>query len=88
MKLEQEVLVKNYLGLHARPAALIVKLLENAQSEVYFTCNNQTVNAKSMMDILLLAAKKNAKIHISVAGDDAQPVIRQLVQAFDDGFGE
>ncbi|MDF2577276.1 MAG: ptsH3 [Chlamydiales bacterium] len=84
----REVKVKNSLGLHTRPATMIVKLLQKASSSVFFTHGKTTINAKSIMSILILAARKNSKIKITVEGDDAEDVMECLVEAFDTQFGE
>ncbi len=88
MKLVQKVQVKNRLGLHTRPATMIVKLLQHVKSSVQFTCRKETVNAKSILSILMLAAKRNSRITITVEGEDAEVVMDQLVNAFDTQFGE
>ncbi len=88
MKLTCKVKVKNSLGLHTRPAAAIVKLLQPRKSSVYFVCKNERINARSIMSILILAAKKNTQIEIVVEGEDAELTMSQLVQAFDQEFGE
>ncbi|MFI5342954.1 MAG: HPr family phosphocarrier protein [Chlamydiales bacterium] len=88
MKLISQVKVKNRLGLHMRPAAAIVKLLQNCKCDVFFTYKDDTINAKSIISILMLAAKKNTKITISVEGEDASPTMEKLVQAFENQFGE
>lgn len=84
----QKVRVKNELGLHTRPATLIVKLLQEAKSEVFFTYKKETINAKSILSILILAAPKNARITIHVRGEDARSTMERLVESFEDGFGE
>jgi phosphocarrier protein len=88
MKVVRKVKVKNQLGLHTRPAAAIVKLLQNCQSEVWFTYRKETVNAKSMLGILMLAARKNSSITVAVDGEDAEETMDSLVNAFDEQFGE
>ncbi len=88
MKIVRKVKVKNPLGLHTRPAATIVKLLQPRKSSVYFTYKNETINARSIMSILMLAAKKNAQIEISVEGEDAEQTMHHLVMAFEQEFGE
>jgi len=88
VKLVKKVKVKNNLGLHIRPAAAIVKLLQNTKSKVLFTYKKDTVNAKSIMSILMLAAKKNASITISIDGEDAEEVMKILTSGFEKGFGE
>lgn len=88
MKLVCKVKVKNILGLHTRPAAAIVKLLQLQKSDVSFTYRDETINARSIMSILMLAAKKNAQITITVEGSDAEATMQRLVAAFDREFGE
>ncbi len=88
MKLQEKVQVKNRLGLHTRPATMIVKLLQHCKSHVEFTCRKETVNAKSILSILMLAAKRNSRITITIDGEDAKEVMEQLVTAFDTKFGE
>lgn len=87
-KLTTTVVVKNNLGLHTRPATSIVKLLQNFSSHVLFKHNENEINAKSILSILLLAAKKNSKIRIEVEGDDAEEALEKLVNAFDNEFEE
>lgn len=88
MKLVRKIKVKNSLGLHTRPAASIVKLLQPRKSSVFFTHKNETINARSIMSILMLAAKKNAVIEITVEGEDAELTMQHLLSAFDLEFGE
>lgn len=88
MKIVRKVKVKNTLGLHTRPAASIVKLLQQSKSSVFFTHKNDTINARSIMSILMLAAKKNAIIEITVDGEDAELTMQHLMAAFDMEFGE
>jgi phosphocarrier protein HPr len=87
-KLICNVKVKNRLGLHTRPATTIVKLLQNCKSDVYFTHKQETINAKSILSILMLAARKNSKITILVEGEDANDTMEKLTEAFDNQFGE
>jgi len=82
------VRVKNDLGLHTRPATMILKLLQECKSAVYFTHKRETVDAQSILNILMLAVPKNAFITITVEGDDADMTMDRLVEAFDNQFGE
>ena len=88
MKLSRKLRVKNALGLHARPATVIVKLLQGTSSQVWFTYRKETINARSIMSILMLAAAKNSLITVAVDGDDAQETMQKIVEAFDGHFGE
>ena len=87
-KIKKSVKVKNKLGLHVRPASSIVKLLQESHSKVTLTYKGESVNAHSIMSIMMLAAPKNACLTISAEGDDADETIKKLEKAFDKEFGE
>lgn len=87
-RLTCSVQVKNSMGLHTRPATTIVKLLQGCKSDVTFTYKKDTINAKSILSILMLAARKNAKINIVVDGDDAKETMDKLIDGFNTHFGE
>lgn len=87
MKIVRKIKVKNSLGLHTRPAAAIVKLLQPRKSSVHFTHKNETINARSIMSILMLAAK-NSVIEITIEGEDAELTMQHLLAAFEMEFGE
>ena len=71
-----------------RPAATIVKILQSKQSSVFFSYRNERVNARSIMGILSLIAKKNAVIEITVDGKDAKGTMEELIKAFNRCFEE
>ncbi|MEI6532103.1 MAG: HPr family phosphocarrier protein [Chlamydiota bacterium] len=87
-KLVRSVQVVNALGIHTRPATMIVKMLQNCKSQVSFTLRKEKINPKSIMSILMLAAAKNSRITIEVEGEDAEVVMQNLVAGFESGFGE
>lgn len=86
MKLVSKVKVKNTMGLHTRPATTIVKLLQGVKCEVLFTCKKETINAKSILSILMLAARQNSNITITVDGVDAEDTMGKLLVAFESRF--
>ena len=88
MKLSCKVKIKNQLGLHARPATVIVRILQESKSSVHFTHKKETINARSIMSILMLAASKNSQILIDIEGEDAEKTMKRLVDAFDNQFEE
>lgn len=88
MKIIKKVKIKNALGLHTRPAAAIVKLIQPYKSSVRFTYKTETINARSIMSILMLAAQRNTVVEITVEGEDAELTMETLVKGFDEGFGE
>ncbi|MFY7842922.1 MAG: HPr family phosphocarrier protein [Rhabdochlamydiaceae bacterium] len=88
MKLSAKLKIKNSLGLHTRPATVIAKLLQASLSQVMFHYKGDTVNAKSIMSLLMLAAPKNAVITVTVSGEDAEVTMLQLKEVFENRFGE
>lgn len=87
-KIVKNLRVKNDLGLHTRPATMIVKLLQNIKSTVFFNYKNETVDAKSILNILMLGVQKNGLITVIIEGIDALEAIDQLTQLFEERFGE
>lgn len=80
--------MKNKLGLHVRPASQLAQLLQRFKSKVTLTYKGESINARSIMGIMILAAPKNAKVHICIEGIDAQVTMDRVIDAFDSRFGE
>ncbi len=80
--------VSNKLGLHARAAAQLVKTMGRFQSEVSITSRKQTINGKSIMGVLMLAASQGTKISVTVKGNDAEDVLRAFEELINNRFGE
>jgi phosphocarrier protein len=87
-KVEATTKVRNKLGLHVRPAAQIAKLLQKRKAKVTLTYKGQSVNARSIMSIMILAAPKNAVLKIEAEGSDAKATLEDLLAAFTQKFGE
>jgi len=87
-KLKSIAKVKNKLGLHVRPATTIAKILQKSQSKVTLTYKGESVNARSIMSIMILTAPKNAKVKIEVEGIDAEKTLSKLLHAFETQFEE
>lgn len=85
---EQEFMVVNALGLHARAAAQLVKTANKFECEVTVIKDGQNVNGKSIMGVLMLAATHGSTIVIKVDGDDASAAMEAISQLVADGFGE
>jgi len=88
INMERTVVIKNTLGLHARPAALFVQLANKFQSEIFVEKKDQKVNGKSIMGIMTLAAGKGQKITITADGNDAEKAVNALEKLLKDKFGE
>lgn len=78
----------NELGLHARAAATFVKIASRFRSKINITKDSVTVDGKSIMGVLMLAAAKGAKIKIDAEGSDAAKAIEELGRLINDKFGE
>ncbi len=88
MAVERELQIINKLGLHARPAMLLVKTASKFQSSIKLVKDNVEANAKSIMGVLVLAAEKGSKIKILVDGPDEEEALEAIAKLFADGFGE
>ncbi|MBE7413915.1 MAG: HPr family phosphocarrier protein [Deltaproteobacteria bacterium] len=86
--LERTYTIKNKLGLHARAAALFVQLANRFDSEILVRKDDQEVNGKSIMGILILAATQGSKVTLRVEGGDAEGALGALGDLIDRGFGE
>ena len=82
------VTINNEAGFHARPADLFVRLAMRFSASIEITKDNQTVDGKSILGILTLAATKGTKLEIGAHGDDAKQAIDALVELIDSGFAE
>ena len=78
----------NPLGLHARPAAKLVDCAARYTSEIRLTHQGQTIDAKSIMSVLMLAAPCGAILEVSLDGNDEQAAMEALEALFSTGFGE
>jgi phosphocarrier protein len=80
--------IVNAKGLHARAAAKLAKLAVTFKSEITVTRGDQTVSARSIMGLMMLAAAKGAEIEISARGPDADAALAAVVALVGGGFGE
>ena len=87
-RVELSVKIKNALGLHARPASVLTKLLQKCNSKVTISYRNKTINARSIISILMLAINKNSEIILTIEGEDADETAKRLTRAFENQFGE
>ena len=86
--MQQDVLIINKLGLHARASAKLTKLASGFKCEVMLSRNNRRVNAKSIMGVMMLAAAKGATITIETKGEDEEAAMNAIVALINDYFGE
>ena len=86
--LQQDALIINKLGLHARASAKLTQLASQYPCEVWLSRNGRRVNAKSIMGVMMLAAAKGTTINIETTGDKEQEAMTALVALIADYFGE
>ncbi len=86
--IEKQLEVINKLGLHARAAAKLVKTASGFESEVMIEHKGQSVNAKSIMGLMMLAATNGTVLSMRVEGDDAEQAAAAVTDLFADRFGE
>ena len=82
------VTISNKLGLHARASAKFTKLAGTFRSEVSMSRGERSVNAKSIMGVMMLAAGLGSEVQIEVNGDDEQSAMDALLALINDKFGE
>lgn len=86
--IEREAKVINSLGLHARPAAQLVKLASTFTSDVELVKEGVPVNGKSIMGVMMLAAECGSTIIVRTNGADAESAMTAIVDLIATGFGE
>lgn len=86
--LERDVEVVNANGIHARPAAEIVKLAAKFGANITLARDGMEVNGKSIMGVMMLAAECGSTVHIKVDGDDAEAAMVALAELIASRFGE
>jgi phosphocarrier protein HPr len=85
---ERTVRVANRNGLHARPAAEIVRTASRYHSEITMARDELEVNGKSIMGVMMLAAECGAEIQLRATGPDAAEAIEAIVELIEGRFGE
>ena len=76
------------MGIHARPAAMIVRVTNRFKSEVFFEKDEEQVNGKSIMGLMMLAAGRGSVIKVSAQGEDAEELLKDLEELFEKRFDE
>ena len=84
--LEQRAKVKNKLGIHARPAALLVQAAAKFTSEITLEKEGLAINGKSIMGVMMLAAEVDSVITVRVEGEDARTALDHIVEMIESKF--
>ena len=77
-KVKKELVIANKLGIHARPAAMFVKTANQFDCEVFVEKDGETVNGKSIMGLMMLAAGPGCKIRVQADGADAAQAVHEI----------
>jgi phosphocarrier protein len=85
---QEQVMISNKLGLHARAAAKLVHTASAFEAEIYVGTDHEEVNAKSILGILTLAATKGTPLNVRADGPDEVEAVQAIVELFADKFGE
>ncbi len=88
MSVTRDVQIVNPLGMHARPAAQLVRLASGFASEVTIARDGMPVNAKSIMGVMMLAAEQGCTVQIAATGPDAEAAVDAIAILVARGFGE
>jgi len=87
-ELSREVVIVNELGLHARSAAKIAALAQNSKAAVWVKKDAEKADASSIVDILTLACEKGSKITLIIEDKADRPILEDIVNLIEAGFGE
>ncbi|HYW02735.1 MAG TPA: HPr family phosphocarrier protein [Gammaproteobacteria bacterium] len=85
---EREITIRNKLGLHARAAAKLVTLASRFDSEIRLRKGDRTVNGKSIMGVLMLAAGQGTRLRVEAEGGDARDALEKIEELIRERFGE
>ncbi len=88
--IQRQILVENRLGLHARAAAKLVQLTSRFRSQIHVSREGQQqqIDCKSILGLLMLAAGNGSRLVVTVDGPDEVEAANSVVQLFTDKFGE
>jgi phosphocarrier protein HPr len=85
---EQDIVVSNQLGLHARASAKLVQLVQGFKSSVWLVASSREINAKSIMGVMMLAAGQGTPLTIRTDGEDEDAALAAVVELFERKFDE
>jgi phosphocarrier protein len=86
--IQKKITIKNKLGLHARPSALLVKAATKYRSDFHIRRDETIVNGKSIMGVMILAAECGAELELIAEGVDESYLIEEISQLIEEGFDE
>jgi phosphocarrier protein HPr len=87
-RIQKEVTILNKLGLHARPAAMFVRVANKHRADIWVDKDGEQVNGKSIMGLMMLAAGQGTKLTLSAEGADAEKAMHELEGLIEKRFDE
>ena len=84
----ENIILNNKLGLHTRAAAKLVELSSRFSSQIELSLDTKKVNAKSILNVMLLSAGNGSKLTITIVGADENDAMTALKALFEGNFGE
>lgn len=88
LKHSQKFTIKNKLGLHARAAAVFVRLTSKFSCDITVIKGDLEIDGKSILGVLSLAAVKGTELEVHAKGDDSEKAISEITELIENGFGE
>lgn len=86
--LQREFVIVNQYGIHARPAALLVRAATRYEAEVMIEKDGNRVSAKSIMGLMTLEASRGSKLLVTAVGPDAADALDEIAELIESKFGE
>ena len=87
-RVERELMVANKLGIHARPASMFVRIATRFDCDVFVEKDGETVNGKSIMGLMMLAAGPGSRIRVQAEGAEASKAVEELETLIKSKFNE
>ena len=86
--IERIVKIVNKAGLHTRPAATVVKMAAKYKCEFFISRDGMSINGKSIIGVMTLAAEEGAELILSFNGEDEDQAANEIINYFERGFDE
>lgn len=88
VRVEKDLIIRNKLGLHARPAAMFVRVANRFPCDIWVEKDGEEVNGKSIMGLMMLAAGCGSRLRVAAVGDKAEEALRELEELLARKFDE
>ncbi len=85
---KKKIIIKNKLGIHARPAAMLVETARRYKSEIRLVKDEIEIDAKDILSVMMLGADKGSSIEVKVQGNDETEALESIYSLIEKGFDE